>query len=264
MSDTEENVRTIALVGNPNCGKTTLFNALTGSRQRVGNWPGVTVEMKIGDYRFEGARVRVVDLPGTYSLDVVDREVSLDEKIARDFVHAHEADLIVNIVDAANLERNLYLTSQLAEMGVPMLVALNMVDVAGEKGVRIDTKALAERLGCPVLPVVASSGEGVDALKAAVREALQARRAATAQVRYGDELEQAIAALVPSLDGAARQAGCTARWLAVRLLEGDDLARVHAGAATAERAAALATGIGDDLDIAVADARYGLAHRLNV
>ncbi|MBL8529058.1 MAG: 50S ribosome-binding GTPase, partial [Burkholderiales bacterium] len=121
---------TIALVGNPNCGKTTVFNALTGSRQQVGNWPGVTVEKKSGEYKHDGLRFEVVDLPGTYSLDVVDREVSLDEKVARDYVHAGEATLVINIVDAANLERNLYLTSQLAEMRVPLLVVLNMVDVA--------------------------------------------------------------------------------------------------------------------------------------
>ncbi|HPE04004.1 MAG TPA: FeoB small GTPase domain-containing protein, partial [Thauera sp.] len=108
-----KNEHLIALVGNPNCGKTTLFNALTGSRQRVGNWPGVTVEKKSGEYRHDGLRFEVVDLPGTYSLDVVDREVSLDESVARDYVHGNEAELVVNIVDAANLERNLYLVTQL-------------------------------------------------------------------------------------------------------------------------------------------------------
>jgi ferrous iron transport protein B len=138
MSNATKSIYTIGLVGNPNCGKTTLFNALTGSKQRVGNWPGVTVEKKSGEYRLsEGtqmSRFEVVDLPGTYSLDVVDREVSLDEKVARDYVHANEADLIINIVDASNLERNLYLTSQLAEMRVPLLVVLNMVDVAERQG----------------------------------------------------------------------------------------------------------------------------------
>ncbi|SFB65515.1 FeoB small GTPase domain-containing protein [Azotobacter beijerinckii] len=124
----------IALVGNPNCGKTTLFNALTGAHQRVGNWPGVTVERKNGEYLFRGLRFEVVDLPGTYSLDVTDQEISLDEKLARDYVHGNDADLLINIVDAANLERNLYLTSQLAEMRVPLLVVLNMVDVAEVRG----------------------------------------------------------------------------------------------------------------------------------
>ena len=121
---------TLALVGNPNCGKTTLFNALTGSRQHVGNWPGVTVEKKSGSYKLGATAFEVIDLPGTYSLDVVDGEVSLDERVARDFVHSGEADLVVNILDAANLERNLYLTTQLIEMGVPLLLVLNMTDMA--------------------------------------------------------------------------------------------------------------------------------------
>ena len=119
---------TVAVFGNPNCGKTTLFNALTGRRQRVGNWPGVTVERKSGSYRYRGEEFEVVDLPGTYSLDVTDEELSLDEKIARDYANGDEADLWVNIVDASNLERNLYLTSQLLEMGRPLLLALNMKD----------------------------------------------------------------------------------------------------------------------------------------
>ncbi len=127
MSNSDQKVRdsgdaksfTIGVVGNPNCGKTTLFNALTGSRQRVGNWPGVTVERKTGRYRFQGVEFNLVDLPGTYSLDVSDQEVSLDERIARDFVQAGEADLILNILDAANLERNLYLSTQLIETGRP-------------------------------------------------------------------------------------------------------------------------------------------------
>lgn len=265
MSAITPNTHTIALLGNPNCGKTTLFNALTGSHQRVGNWPGVTVEMKIGEYKREGETVRVVDLPGTYSLDVVDQEVSLDEKVARDYAHANDADLIINIVDAANLERNLYLTLQLAEMGAPLVVVLNMVDVAKEKGVRADAKALAERLGCPVIPVVASSGEGVGELKAAIAQALGSGKTASAQARaqvsYAPALESAIEALLPRLQATAQAAHCAPRWLAVRLLEGDDLARRQAGDALAQEANSLAEGAGGDLDIAAADARYGLAHQ---
>jgi hypothetical protein len=130
------------------------------------------------------SRFEVVDLPGTYSLDVVDREVSLDEKVARDYVHANEADLIINIVDASNLERNLYLTSQLAEMRVPLLVVLNMVDVAEGKGMQVDAEALSRQLGCPVLPVVASEGIGIDALKAAIKSAVAEQPRATALVEY--------------------------------------------------------------------------------
>ena len=159
----------IALVGNPNCGKTTLFNALTGARHHVGNWPGVTVEKKSGEYRHEGKTVEVIDLPGTYSLDL--QQASLDERVAHDFIAGGTADLIVNIVDAANLERNLYLTTQLAAMQVPMLVVLNMVDVAEAKGQPVDAQALAARLGCPVVPVVAAKSTGIDALKIALNEA---------------------------------------------------------------------------------------------
>ncbi|MBA4194817.1 MAG: ferrous iron transporter B [Comamonadaceae bacterium] len=263
MSTTPKNAHTIALLGNPNCGKTTLFNALTGSHQRVGNWPGVTVEMKFGHYQREGKTFRVVDLPGTYSLDVVDQEVSLDEKVARDYAHANDADLIINIVDAANLERNLYLTLQLAEMGAPMLVVLNMVDVAQDKGMQIDTQALSQRLGCPVLPVVASTGAGVDALKASIAQALGDQRQPVVQVRYAPALESAIEALLPGLLAAAQAAHCAPRWLAVRLLEGDDLARHQAGEALAQEARSLADQAGGDLDIAVADARYGLAHQIH-
>ncbi|MGH8499374.1 MAG: FeoB small GTPase domain-containing protein, partial [Methylococcales bacterium] len=125
----------LAVVGNPNCGKTTLFNVLTGARQQVGNWPGVTVERKTGDFQFKNFHFEVVDLPGTYSLDVTDESISLDEQIARDYVANREADLIVNIVDAANIERNLYLTAQLIEMKAPVLVALNMMDAAEQRGI---------------------------------------------------------------------------------------------------------------------------------
>jgi ferrous iron transport protein B len=253
---------TIGLVGNPNCGKTTLFNALTGSKQRVGNWPGVTVEKKSGEYRRDGVRFEIVDLPGTYSLDVVDREVSLDEMVARDYVQAGEADLVINIVDAANLERNLYLTTQLAEMGVPLLVVLNMTDVAEAKGMRVDAAALAAQLGCPVAPVIASEGKGIPELKAAIARAAEEHPHPTARVAYAEALDRAIDTLARAIEAAAPAAGAAPRWLAVRLLEGDDLARRSAGAELAAAAARHAAEIGDDLDILVADARYGLANRV--
>lgn len=166
-----KNYYTIALVGNPNCGKTTLFNALTGLKQQVGNWPGVTVEKKSGEYRQDDVRIEVIDLPDTYALDVIDHEVSLDGRIARDYVHGGAADLIVNIVDASNLERNLYLTTQLAEMGVPLLVALNMTDVAAARGMQVDPNELARQLGCPVVPIIAAQGQGIVELKAAILNA---------------------------------------------------------------------------------------------
>ena len=121
---------TIAVIGNPNCGKTTLFNGLTGARQHVGNWAGVTVEQKTGFYRYDNKVIKVVDLPGIYSLDVNATETSLDEKIARDYILSQQADLIINIVDTSHLEHNLYLTTQLLEMRLPILVVLNNMDDA--------------------------------------------------------------------------------------------------------------------------------------
>jgi ferrous iron transport protein B len=254
---------TIGVVGNPNCGKTTLFNALTGAKQRVGNWPGVTVERKTGKFSFEGTELELIDLPGTYSLDVADRELSLDEQIARDYVHAREAGLIVNILDASNLERNLYLTTQLVEMRVPLLVVLNMVDVAEQKGMRMDTARLAECLGCPVLPVVASRGTGIEALELALLVAVQEKPVPTAQIRYDTAVEDAIAALVPKVSAVAERNADSPRWLAARLLEGDDLARDLVGDAVSEQELTAISGdLADEIDILLADARYGLAHAL--
>ena len=252
----------IGVVGNPNCGKTTLFNALTGARQRVGNWPGVTVERKTGVFRHGDAEFELVDLPGTYSLDVTGEDISLDEKIARDFVHADEADLIVNIVDASNLERNLFLTAQLLEMRRPLLIALNMTDMAEAAGMTIDMAALAARLGCPVVPLVAVQKRGIEALKLRIAEAVQAPQAAQTRIRYEPALERAIADLEPRLAAAAAAAGDDARWLAARLLEGDDLARRVAGDAVSDAALAAARdALPDDVDILLADGRYGFANQ---
>jgi ferrous iron transport protein B len=252
---------TIGLVGNPNCGKTTLFNALTGSKQKVGNWPGVTVERKSGSYQLNGTKVEVVDLPGTYSLDVVEGEVSLDEQVARDYVHAHEAQLIVNILDASNLERNLYLTSQLAEMGLPLLVVLNMVDMAEAKGMKLDPKVLSQRLGCPVLPVVAAQGIGVAELKEAIINAAHKSQPTHLFLEYDSSLELAVQDLELSLRKAG-DFGVSPRWLALRLLEGDDLAKRTAGPELSAQAGSLAETLGGDVDILVADARYGLANSI--
>ncbi len=173
----------LALVGNPNCGKTTLFNALTGARQRVGNWPGVTVERKTGSYPHGDELVQVVDLPGTYSLKPVSG--AIDERLARDYLTGSDAtsaepppDVIVNVVDASSLARGLYLTTELLEQARPVVVALNMVDVADRHGQHIDTYRLGNELGCPVVPVVASRGEGVGVLKDAVLSARHRRPAA--------------------------------------------------------------------------------------
>ena len=154
----------IGVVGNPNCGKTTLFNCLTGAKQRVGNWPGVTVDRKSGSYRFQDTLVEVNDTPGIYSLAAS----SLDEEVTRDFLLSRQAQVIVNIVDASNIERNLYLTSQLLEMRVPMVIALNMMDMALERQLLIDAEGLAKRLGCPVIPMTASKKLGIEELRSAI------------------------------------------------------------------------------------------------
>ena len=152
---------TIALAGNPNAGKTSLFNALTGSRQHVGNWPGKTVEKKEGLFRYQGLTCQVVDLPGTYSLSAY----SPEEIIARDYILYEQPDVVVNVVDASNLERNLYLTVQLLELGAPLIIALNVMDIARARGIHIDQAGLSAFLGqVPIIETVASKGQGFEQL----------------------------------------------------------------------------------------------------
>ena len=257
---------TVGLVGNPNCGKTTLFNVLTGSRQHVGNWPGVTVEKKTGEYSHAGKLIKLVDLPGTYSLEAADDQVSLDEKVARDYVASRVADLIINIVDASNIERNLYLTSQLIEMRVPMILVLNMMDTVKQRGVKIDCEFLAEQLGCPVIPITASTKEGISLLKAQVNNGANSKPIPSAHIIYVDALEKAISAITPDLITIAAQYRCDLRWLAIRLLEDDTLAKQIAGSAyipivtQLQRKVELETE--DEIDILAADARYGFVNGL--
>src|SRR3954467_4071336 len=165
----------VALVGNPNTGKTTLFNALAGMNQRVGNYPGVTVETKKGKFTHRGQLIEVIDLPGTYSL----APRSPDEMVAVDLILGHAGgeprpDAVVTIVDASNLERNLYLTTQLLELGVPVVVALNMIDVAEGQGIQLDVARLEKQLGVPVVPIQANKGKGLDRLKEAIAAACAA------------------------------------------------------------------------------------------
>ena len=163
MTQADTSRFTIALAGNPNCGKTTVFNALTGASQRVGNWAGVTVEKKSGLMRAGTSRIEVVDLPGTYSLNQPDQ--GIDEQIAHRFISEEKPGLIVNVVDAANLKRHLLLTHELLDMGLPVIIALNMTDVAAKQGIHINVEELEHRLGVPVIPLVASKGNTVAALK---------------------------------------------------------------------------------------------------
>jgi len=162
---------TIALAGNPNSGKSTVFNALTGARQHVGNWPGKTVEKREGVCRYNDREIKVVDLPGTYSLTAY----SLEEIIARDYIVEEKPDVVVDIVDASNLERNLYLALQILELGANLVIALNMMDMAESRDHRVDVKALSELLGVPVVPTVANKGKGIKELLAAIVEAAERR-----------------------------------------------------------------------------------------
>ena len=164
--------QTICVVGNPNCGKTTLFNALTGAHQEVGNWPGVTVEKKVGHYSYNGEDIEIVDLPGIYSITPAST-AGEDERVARDYILTNESSCVVNIVDASNLERNLYLTSQLIEMRVPMIVVVNMLDIAEAHHLKINLEALQEFLKCPVIGMVAARNKGVEELKGAISDFLK-------------------------------------------------------------------------------------------
>ena len=210
---------TIALTGNPNAGKTTIFNNFTGARQHVGNWPGVTVERKEGSCRFRGYEIKVVDLPGTYSLTAY----SLDEVVARSFIVDEHPDVVVDIVDASNLERNLYLTMQLLEMETKVVVALNMVDVALSRGYHINVAELSRLLGIPVIKMVASRSQGTDELLATIIDVAEGRiKAGGLKFNYGREIEEEIAKLEKIIVATPVAGRYSPRWLAVKLLEGDD------------------------------------------
>lgn len=248
----------IAIVGNPNCGKTTLFNALTGARQSVGNWPGVTVEKRSGYYRHGDSSVEVVDLPGTYCIDAVDDEFSLDERIACEYILSTGANLVVNVLGAANIERNLYLTTQLLDMGVPVVVLLNMMDVAADKGVVIDVAGLSGQLGCPVLTVVASRGEGILPLKQALDGYLRQGLEPTRPLFLGDGLEKSLEAIGRHM--AAESGYCAStRWYSLALLDGS-LKPERVSRPTRKEAewhrALLESQNQVDMDILIANGRY--------
>jgi len=258
---------TIAIAGNPNCGKSALFNTFTGIRQKTGNWPGVTVDRKQGFFDLENQSVTVYDLPGIYSLDAS----SIDEEVTRDYLLSRDARLIVNVVDAANLERNLYLTAQLLEMGVPIVLVLNMMDVARKRGIEIDTKKLSQELGCPVVPIVATSGEGIDQLKQEILAITCGGHSGGFRLAHDEVVEQAIADLMPRLEkcpftsrnGAAKD---NLHWLALKLLESDHNAQEQCGASVLDTVTKWKTAIeeraGEEADIHIADSRFNHAHTL--
>ena len=214
---------TIALSGNPNSGKTTVFNAITGARQQIANYPGVTVEKKIGSVTHKGFEIEVVDLPGTYSLTAY----SLEEIVARDFLVNERPDLVVDIVDASNLDRNLYLAVQFKEIGIPMIIALNMVDLAESRGIIVDHQRLSAMLGVPVVPMVARSNRGIKELLGKVVEVAQeGQEWRPAVISYGMDIDQSldeIEAIIRTSRVFDRK--YPARWRALKCLEGDSQIR---------------------------------------
>jgi ferrous iron transport protein B len=261
---------TIALAGNPNCGKTTLFNALTGARHHVGNWPGVTVERRSGTFEQDGSLLEVVDLPGTYSLSAR----SEDERVAANFLASPDVDLVLNVLDASNLERNLYLSTQLLELGKPVAFVLNMVDDAENRGVRIDVPALELLLGGPVIPTVGNREQGIPELKAllAAMARGESSRCRRITVDYGHDIEGELRKLETEIcRDEVLEATMPPRWLALQLLENNAeakqrVAESHASEAIGQQLsksfAFLEPHLGADGATLVAERRYGFAHGL--
>jgi len=258
----------VAIAGNPNAGKTSLFNRLTGAIQQVSNYPGVTVERKEGTARLDGRAFTVVDLPGTYSLTAYSQE----EIVARNFVIDDKPEAVIDVVDASNLERNLYLTIQLLELGAPLVLALNMIDVARKRGFQIDIGRMAALLGVPVVATVAHRGEGV-------RELLEACAACVDRtgdgrprpISYGPEIDAQIDDLAASVRRAGAHADpAAARWAAIKLIEGDPEVRARLGAAGGAVVAPILEAVDrsiqaiekrfdDDAATVIAERRYGIA-----
>ncbi|HWR11262.1 MAG TPA: ferrous iron transport protein B [Rectinemataceae bacterium] len=258
----------VALAGNPNAGKTSLFNAITGAHHKVGNYPGVTVEKREGLHEYKNVQFRFIDLPGIYSLTAY----SLDEVVARDFLLEEKPDIVIDVLDSTNLERNLYLCLQFQELGIPVVGALNMTDEAEAKGLRIDAGILSETLGIPLVKTVGTSGRGIEGLLDAALEAFETATTSPARRQdkfpsYGDEIESRLGPLRKAIaSDTAFAARYPVRWLAIKLLENDAnalkrLEQHERGAEIGEKAAAdrawLSKHYGKDSEIVVTEQRYG-------
>ena len=206
----------IALAGNANVGKSVIFNYLTGLHQHIGNWPGKTVERAEGTLSFKGYTIDIVDLPGIYSLSTY----SLEELVSRKYIAVERPDLVINVVDASVLERNLFFTLQLMELGTPMIVALNQVDIAKRKGIEIDTEKLEQLLGVPVVQTVATKGRGVSQLLEMAIKVIEKGQTTRREVKYGEEVEERIAKITETLQNI--QFIYPRRYVAIKLLEGDE------------------------------------------
>ncbi|MGV8057582.1 MAG: ferrous iron transport protein B [Smithellaceae bacterium] len=253
----------IAVAGNPNAGKSTLINALAGARLHVGNWPGVTVEKKSAEFNYQGRSVTLIDLPGTYSLSPYTQE----EVITRNYLVREKPDVIINVVDATNLERNLYFTLQLLELEIPLVLALNMYDEARQKGLRIDADKMESILGCAVIPTVATKHEGIERLiETAIAFADVTDRKVRGVIHYGEDVEVAIRAVLADLQEYSQKnlGSLPERWLALKLIEGDELVLKESGVSADAPFLLKATrhlrqAHGKDIEALMADERYGLA-----
>ena len=250
---------TIAIAGNPNCGKTALFNALTGARQHVGNWPGVTVEKKEGYFELGDRQIRLVDLPGTYAL-FANAE---DERAAVDYLLSREASLIINIVDATNLERNLFLTSQLADMKIPMVIAVNMMDIAENRGIQLDLDELSDFYGVPCIPLSAVSEKSVTNFISQMGHVLASPMPVPKQIAYADKVEEAVKVLEPKVAPVAELLATDARWVSLMYLGNQkSYADKFAEAGVTLHKADVVKILGEEPEFAMAENRYSIAHEV--
>ncbi len=250
---------TIAIAGNPNCGKTALFNALTGARQSVGNWPGVTVEKKEGFFEIGDQHIRVVDLPGTYAL-FANAE---DERAAVDYLLTREADLIINIIDASNIERNLFLTTQLVDMQIPMVIAANMIDISEKRGLHLDLDILAERFGVPVIPLSAVNERSITNFISQMAHVIAGKKMKPKAIDYGENVEKAIEYLKPKVEPVAKLLDTDARWVSLMYLGNEkSYADKFAEAKVQIDKDEVTAILGEESEFAMADSRYSMAHEI--
>ncbi|WP_409440413.1 Fe(2+) transporter permease subunit FeoB [Psychromonas sp. GE-S-Ul-11] len=249
----------IATIGNPNSGKTTLFNALTGSHQRVGNWSGVTVEKKTGHFNINDKAIKVIDLPGIYNLDIDQQGSSMDERVAFDYIMHSQPDIVLNIIDASCLERSLYLTVQLLELGLPVMVVLNKIDVADKQQKVINDKLLSEQLGCPVIAISAHNQQAVTKLTTIIEKLDPAALIPDLSLDYGDQLEAVLSKIEYYFD--------TERYLhkkafAIKCVEGDASVIEQLPIQTRLKVQHISSQISFDIDLQIADTRYTYIYQL--
>jgi ferrous iron transport protein B len=254
-----------SLAGNPNSGKTTIFNNLTGMRQHVGNYPGVTVEKRSGDISYKGYDIEIIDLPGIYSLTAFSEE----EIVARNYILQEKPDVIINIIDSSNLERNLYLTVQLLELGFPMVLDFNMADIASKKGMKVDKELLSELLGAPIIETIGPRGKGTDRLLDAAIEVSERSENKRIEIPYGDEIENELIRIMTALEDTSVPAGgMIRRWTAVKLLEQDSEVTARLTENRQQRKDEIIEIVSDSTnhiknimrvspEVLIADARYG-------